>query len=351
MRAKGIAALATAAVGVGAGLVAQRSAIQRRRRTDPEAGEPFGKQRGHSPRTISLPDGARIFIEEAGPPSRKGAVFIHGSAMRNDTWHYQMEGLGGHRLVFYDLRGHGLSQPKGDADFSIRTLAEDLGKVIEEADLDEVVIVGHSIGGMVALEHCHLNPGLVGSKIRGVVLLNTTHRPAVETLLGGASVARIERFFRRPLDVMGSRAEYVERLRKIIKPSDSIFMVVAAAAFGPHASAKQIDFTYDMLAETSADVLFDLMKSYRDFDVTEHLGEIKVPALVVGGTHDRLTVLAASEHLAANLPKAELKVLTGCGHMSMLERHRDLNRLMTAFLDDALGPPDVSELDGDASSL
>jgi pimeloyl-ACP methyl ester carboxylesterase len=150
---------------------------------------------------------------------------------------------------------------------------------------------------------------------------------------------------------MGSRAEYVERLRKIIKPSDSIFMVVAAAAFGPHASAKQIDFTYDMLAETSADVLFDLMKSYRDFDVTEHLGEIKVPALVVGGTHDRLTVLAASEHLAANLPKAELKVLTGCGHMSMLERHRDLNRLMTAFLDDALGPPDVSELDGDASSL
>lgn len=341
MKRKGVAALATAAVGLGAGLVAQRSAVQRRRRTDPEAGERFGKRRGHSPRTISLPDGARLFIEEVGPGSRSGAVFIHGSAMRNDMWHYQMEGLGDHRLVFYDLRGHGLSQPKGDADFSVRTLAEDLKLVIDEADLDEVVVVGHSIGGMIALEYARLNPTLLGSKVRGLVLLNTTHRPAVETLLGGASLARVERFLRKPLDAVGSRAEYVERLRKIIKPTDSIFMLVAAAAFGPHASAKQIDFAYDMMADTPADVLFDLVRSYRDFDVTDHLEEIQVPALVVGATHDRLTVLAASEHLAAHLPQAELRVLNGCGHMSMLERHRDLNRLLTAFLDDAFGTPDA----------
>lgn len=343
MKRKGVAALATAAVGLGAGLVAQRSAVQRRRQTDPEAGERFGKRRGHSSRTISLPDGARIFIEEIGPKARKGAVFIHGSALRNDTWHYQMEGLGDHWLVFYDLRGHGLSQPKGDADFTIRTLADDLKRVIDEADMDEIVIVGHSIGGMVALEFCHRNRDWLAGRLRGVVLLNTTHRPAAETLLGGASVARLERFLRRPLDAMGSRAEYIDRLRKIIKPSDSIFMMVAAAAFGPHASARQIDFTYDMLADTSADVIFDLLKSYRDFDVTEHLSEIDLPVLVVGATHDRLTVLSASEHLAAHLPKARLEVLRGCGHMSMLERHRDLNRLLVAFLDDALGSPEAGD--------
>lgn len=337
MRRKGMTALATAAVGLGAGLVAQRSVVQRRRRTDPEAGEVFGKRRGHSPRTIELGDGARLAIEEVGPPSRKGAVFIHGSAMRSDMWHYQMEGLADHRLVFYDLRGHGLSQPKGDAPFTMPTLADDLAKVIEAASLDEVVIVGHSIGGMIALELCRSHTDLLGDLVKGIVLLNTTHRPAAETLIGGAGAARVERFIRRPLDMMGSRAEYIERLRKIVKPTDGIFMMVSAAAFGPNASAKQIDFTYDMLADTSADVIFDLLRSYRDFEVTEHLSDINVPALVVGSTHDRLTVLEASRYLAANLPKAELVVLDRCGHMSMLERHRDLNRLLTTFLDDTLG--------------
>lgn len=330
-------ALAGAVAGLGIGLVAQRSLVNRRRRNDPEAAEPFGKRRGVRPRTIELPDGARLFIEEAGPASKRGAVFVHGSVLRTDVWHYQLEGLGDHRLVFYDLRGHGLSRPKGDAEFSVTTLAEDLLAVIEDAGLEEVVLVGHSVGGMVALQLCHLHPELLGSTVKGLVLTNTTHRPAAETIVGGAAVARVEHALRRPLDFIGVRHESVERLRAILKPSDSLFLAVAFAAFGSHASARQIDFTYDMLSDTTADVIFELIKSYRDFDVTDHLGDINVPTLVLAGTQDRLTVAEASEHLAAELPKAELKVFEGCGHMTMLERHREFNELVQGFLDDNLG--------------
>jgi pimeloyl-ACP methyl ester carboxylesterase len=319
-------------------LVAQRSLIARRRRDDPEGGEVFGKRRGTRARKIALDDGAQLFIEEAGPASKRGAVFIHGSCLRTDTWHYQLAGLGDHRLVFYDLRGHGLSQPKGADDYTITRLALDLEHVIEDAGLDEVVLVGHSVGGMIALELCRMRPELWGDRFKGLVLMNTTHRPAVETLIGGAAVAKLERIVRRPLDVLGSQAHYIERLRKIIKPSDSIFMAVSIAAFGPQPSAKQVDFTYDMLADTPADVIFDLVRSYRDFGVTDHLAEIAIPALVIGGTHDRITVAEASEHLASHLPKAELKLLDRCGHMSMLERHREVDRLLTGFLDDTLGP-------------
>jgi pimeloyl-ACP methyl ester carboxylesterase len=134
-------------------------------------------------------------------------------------------------------------------------------------------------------------------------------------------------------------------LRKIIKPTDTVFMAVSVAAFGPHASAKQIDFTYDMLADTPMDVIFDLIKSYRDFEVTDHLSQLTVPALVIGGTHDRLTIPKASEHLAENLPKAELKILQGCGHMSMLERHRELNKTLEGFFDDVLGAERKVSLD------
>ena len=337
MNAKGMTALAGAALGVGAGLVAQRTAINRRRRNDPEGGEAFGARRGQRSQVVHLGDGAQIFVEEVGPESRRGAIFIHGSCLRTDAWHYQMPGLGGHRLVFYDLRGHGLSQPKGDSDYTIRTLGDDLLRIMDEVGLDEAVVVGHSVGGMIALDVCRRHPELLGSKIAGLVLLNTTHRPGAETILGGATVAKVERVSRRPFDALGSRAGQLDALRKVIKPSNTIFMAVSLAAFGPHASAKQVDFTYDMLAETPGDVIFDLVRSYRDNDVTEHLAAITVPALVVAGTHDRLTMSHASESLAEHLPKAELSLLNGCGHMSMLERHRDVNRLLTGFFDDILG--------------
>jgi pimeloyl-ACP methyl ester carboxylesterase len=111
---------------------------------------------------------------------------------------------------------------------------------------------------------------------------------------------------------------------------------VSFAAFGPHASARQIDFTYDMLAETPTDVLFDLFKAYRDFEVTDLLPDVTVPVLVMTGTHDRITVPGASQFLAENLPKAELKVFENCGHMTMLEKHGDFNTMLTVFLDEVL---------------
>ena len=332
----GIVALAGTAVGVGVGLAAQRAAVRRRRLNDTEVAEPFGKRRGTRPRTMELPDGARLFIEEAGPKSKKGAVFLHGSALRTDVWHYQLEGIGDHRLVFYDLRGHGLSQPKGDRRYNITTLIEDLLAVIEDSGLHEVVLVGHSVGGMIALDLCSSRPDLLGSSIKGVVCVNTTHRPAYETVTGGAAIARLERVLRHPLDALGKAHERVDRLRKIIKPSDSLFMAVSFAAFGPHASAKQIDFTYDMLAETPTDVLFDLFKAYRDYDVTDVLPDVTVPVLVLTGTHDRITVPGASEFLADNLPKAELKVFERCGHMTMLEKHGEFNTMLAAFFDEVL---------------
>ncbi len=338
MKKRGLAALAGAAVGVGAGLVVQRSAVNRRRRNDPEAAVPFGTKRGDRQRLVHLPDGADLYVEEAGPPSRRGAVFVHGSALRTDLWHYQMDGIGGHRLVFYDLRGHGRSQPKGDLDFTIENLARDLEAVIDDAELEEAVVVGHSVGGMIALQLCALRNEWLGSRIKGIVLCNTTYRPAYDTSIGGAVVSKLERVIRHPLDALAGQHDRIERLRKIVRPTDQIFFAVAYAAFGPGGSAKQIDFTYDMTADTSADVIFDLVKCYREYDVTEILSEVTIPALVLAGTHDRLTIAGASEYIAEHLPKAQLHVLKGCGHMTMLERHDEFNELVGEFLDDVLGP-------------
>jgi pimeloyl-ACP methyl ester carboxylesterase len=336
---KGLWALAGTAVTVGLGLTAQRSWVNARRRNDPEAAEAFGSRRGERSRFVELVDGGRLFVEEVGPESPHGAVFVHGSALRTDVWHYQLAGIGGHRLVFYDLRGHGRSQPKGDAEFSVKTMAGDLKAVIEDSRLERVVVVGHSVGGMIALQLCADEPDFARSHVAGLVLAHTTYRPAFETVLGGAVLSRLERLVRRPLDVLGSQAHRLENLRRIVRPSDTVFLVVSLAAFGPHPSARQVDFVYDMLAETPTDVLFDLVRSYRDFDVSEALEQVEVPALVIGGSHDRITLPGASEHLATHLPDAHLEMMQACGHISMLERHERFSALVAGFLDEHLGRP------------
>jgi pimeloyl-ACP methyl ester carboxylesterase len=152
-RSNGVA-LATAAAGLAAGVVAERLALKKRRARDPESDEAFGSKRGGRSHRLDILDGASLFIEETGPRSKRGVVFVHGSGLRTDMWHYQIDAFEGRRLIFYDLRGHGLSQPKGEDDYSIKRLARDLRVVIEDRRLEEVVIVGHSVGGMVAQQLC-----------------------------------------------------------------------------------------------------------------------------------------------------------------------------------------------------
>ncbi len=349
MKRNGWLALAGTATGLAVGLAAERAALQRRRRHDPEGGQDFGRVRGEHARKIELQDGARLFIEELGPRSDAGIVFIHGSTLRTDVWHYQMLGLEGRRRIFYDLRGHGLSQPKGDAGFHISTLADDLQGVLEDCALKEAVLVGHSVGGMIALELCKSRPEVLGAPVKGLVLLNSTHRPAIETIIGGAAVARFERATRRPFDLVGRQSLHIDRLRRAVKPSDAIFWGVAIAAFGPRPSPKQVDFTYELVGDTPAGVMFDLVRCYRDFDMTDHLGRIHAPALVVSGTHDRLTVTDASRQLAARLPNSELVVLEGCGHMSMLERHAEVNTMIERFVKRILDRGDAPP-EGEAAS-
>lgn len=331
-----VLALAGAAVAAGAGIAAQRKVINKRRRNDPEKDVEFGSLRGDRTRTFDLEDGAHIFVEEFGAESPSGVVFVHGSVLRTDVWHYQMQGIHGHRLVFSDLRGHGQST-RGEADYSIKVLGQDLLATLDELGLEEVVVVGHSVGGQVAMQMCHDNLDLLGSRVKGLVLVNTSYGPFTETLIASGVIARVERITRRPFDAIGKRHEAIEKIRKFVRPSDAVFWGVALAAFGEGASPKHIDFTYDMLADTPVDVIFDLVKSYRDFDLADHLHELTVPALVLGGTHDRLTLPKASLHLAANLPKADMHIFDGCGHMPMLERHEEFNVLMQQFVDDNLG--------------
>ncbi|CAN5681268.1 hypothetical protein BH18ACT15_BH18ACT15_14190 [soil metagenome] len=345
-RGQGVVRLAGAVLGLGGGIIAEHTLVGRRRRHDPESAEDLGGRQGARRRLLARPDGARLQIEEAGPPARSGIVFVHGSALSAAVWHYQMNGIRGHRCVFFDLRGHGLSQPKGAAPFTVGTLARDLRAVIREAGLDTVVIVGHSLGGMAALQLLVEEPEPADVDVTGLVLAGATYGPAAETLIGGAVIARAERLIRRPFDMLGTQSARLDGLRRLNRASDALFWSVTFAAFGPLPSAKQVDFAYGLLAGTRADVIFDLVRCLRAFDVGKRLGEVTVPVLVVAGSHDRLTIPEASRYLAEHLADARLVVLDRCGHLPMLERHSEFNEWLGDLADDSLGQAGLDDGNG-----
>ena len=100
-----------------------------------------------------------------------------------------------YRLIVWDLPGLGLSKQPDNHDYSLENLARDLDAVIALAGGRPVVLVGHSIGGMISLTHCKLFPQAMGTRVCGLVLVNTTYTNPVRT----TSMAGLKTALQKPL--------------------------------------------------------------------------------------------------------------------------------------------------------
>lgn len=149
-----IAAGGAAVAGALVGVVAERG-LMARFFTSSGGDEAYGSLHGESVRVVA-DDGTSLYAEVDEPEDPRFAdvtvVFSHGYSLNLDTWHYQRRDLRGRaRLVFWDQRSHGRSQrgPQGSA--TIDQLGRDLAAVIAEcAPTGRIVLVGHSMGGLVA---------------------------------------------------------------------------------------------------------------------------------------------------------------------------------------------------------
>jgi pimeloyl-ACP methyl ester carboxylesterase len=90
----------------------------------------------------------------------------------------------------------------------------------------------------------------------------------------------------------------------------------------------QVRFLESMLAEATQPTMEGLLESLARVNLSGLLGSIDLPTLVTVGTHDRLTPPWHSRRLETRLPDARLVELARCGHMPMLERRREFDRLL-----------------------
>jgi len=311
----GLAAGAAATV-AGAAYASERVAAGRlRRKTDADAGEEL-VPRADEVRSLPGPDGGSISVigRGEGPP----ILLSHGVTLSSRTWVKQMESLpdGGFRAIAYDHRGHGQST-LGEGGHTLDTLADDMRAVLEGLDLTDVVIVGHSMGGIAAQLLCLRHPEVAARRVAGMVLLSTLSRTALAA----------NRHLLRALERITGAAPDAGGLLGLT----NLGLLVARIGFGADPQPSQVELTRQMIAACDPATRKAAPRALLGLDISRELQHIRVPALVVCGTNDVITPPAESRRIARRIPGARLELLDGGGHMLMLERAERVDELIVGF--------------------
>lgn len=232
-----------------------------------------------------------------GPDS---LLFIHGAGGTHKHWGSQVQGLKGANRYAVDLPGHGRSTGEGRT--SISAYAEVILLLLDDLALDEVTLVGHSMGGAIS-QYLALNHP---SRVDRMVLVGSGARLRVlPSLLEG-----MLRDFPSTVEMMLSWAY-----------SDSTSPELARLARGEW-------------LENDPQVVHDDFAACDKFDVMDELAGIGCPTLVLCGEDDKLTPPKYAHYLRDNIPRATLAIIPQAGHMVMMEQPDSVNDAIQRFLID-----------------
>lgn len=309
--AAGAAALAGAAYG------AERLVVARaRRRPDPDAGR-VRLPEADRVQTVVTEDGSRLHTLRRG--EGLPLVLAHGVSLDHRTWIHQLRSLpaAGFEAVAFDHRGHGRST-LGGGGYGVEPFAGDLRAVLEQLDLRDAVVVGHSMGGVAALVSALEHPEFVRERVRGLVLVSSVARVPL------ARRAAVTRTTRR-------LAPRFPDTRRLWDAADLGFLI-ARIGFGRDPRPSHVELVRQMWIDNTVRSRTEAPLSLVGLDLTAELPRLSLPVTVIGGTADVLAPIWNSRELARLIPGARLDVFPGGGHMLMLERAAELDRVVVDFV-------------------
>ncbi|MGW0706137.1 alpha/beta hydrolase [Streptomyces sp. NPDC002643] len=259
-------------------------------------------------------DGATLVYDDEGPredlrdgeahhdSDRVPLVFVHGWTANRRRWDHQLAYFAAKRRVIrLDLRGHGESSGAGVR--TIEELAKDVLALVDHLTIERFVLVGHSMGGMIAQT------------------IALSHPDRVDRMVLVGSISRMTYSRGRGLLMAAStRVPYK--------------LFVAAniqRAFAPGHPREEIREHIRAAAATPREVVMTLYGAMRAFDVLDRVPEISTPTLIVHGYHDIQLPLSQMLRTAKAHPNAVLRVLDA-GHELPVEKPAELTATLDAFL-------------------
>ncbi len=268
-------------------------------------------------------DSQQIHAVEEGHPNRQVALLIHGWS---SSW-YAMSPLIGllsqrFRAIAVDLPGYGISPPLPER-VTIPAYADVLANFVERVTDGPVVLVGHSMGGMISLTMALRYPELV----ERMVLIGPTISGRLSTYINlvVSPITILERFGLGSLIVSAVERTLVGITDRIMRP----------ASF-----AERSGITREQLTRIQADVRrpgqgrirAECFFAMRENDLRGKLGQVEAPALVIWGAEDNTVPLRDAGVIADEWPLAELRIIPKAGHWPHFEVPDTVRRLVASFL-------------------
>jgi pimeloyl-ACP methyl ester carboxylesterase len=224
-------------------------------------------------------------------------------------------------VIAVDLRGFGASDKPIDDLYSVFDQAEVIQAFIEQENLRDLTVIGHSFGGGITLALALKSAGERQPRIRNIVLIDSiAYRQPIPTffrLLQVPMVGEVSMTLVPPevQATQGLRLAYYDREK------------ITARAIAEYASTLYSPAAKHALTKTVEHIIPDNID-----DLAQRYKTIKFPALVLWCQQDKVVPVFFGHRLRADMPSAELTVLADCGHMPQEEKPEDTVRAIQSFL-------------------
>jgi pimeloyl-ACP methyl ester carboxylesterase len=255
-------------------------------------------------------NGVRLVYDEygSGPP----VIAIHGWGGCRQVWKPQVGDFSrAHRLIAIDLPGHGDSgRPQGDHHYSPPAVADDVRALMDRLQIDRAVLMGQSMGTFISQLVYHSD----ATRVRALVLTGAISGSPPKGRIAGLWVDDLV----KDIEANGIK-NYLERnIQYFFSPG-----------FDP-AIQKASTVECYKLAQHAA---IAYARSVSGYSIRDRLGDIRVPTLIINGTHDGRTPPEESEFMNRHIPDAWLKLIKGAGHLANVEQPAVFNRAVLSFVD------------------
>ncbi len=303
------------------------------RKSGGEAAKAHPTSRGTEHR-VKRPDGSELYAQTFGPDNAPPIVMTHGWSVDSTEWDYSRDALAkGHRLILWDLPGLGKSSRPANNDYSLENLARDLDAIVGLAGGKPVVLLGHSIGGMINLTYCQVFPEALGHRVAGIVQVHTSYTNPVKTAKQHALYEALQKPILEPL------CHPMIWLAPVFWVMNWISYLNGSTHRSTHKSSFSGNEAREHLAKVSRygpkawpGVVGRGMLAMFRYDATRTMDTVPVPCLIVPGDLDELTTPEASVTMVESLPKATLHTLKPARHMGHMEHHGEFVATVSGFV-------------------
>jgi pimeloyl-ACP methyl ester carboxylesterase len=258
-------------------------------------------------------------------PDVDTVLMVHGYGASAFSWRYWAPRLAERaHVILVDLKGSGSAPKPDDGMYRPEDQAESLHRLILQRDLRQLTIVGHSLGGGIALLLAlRLQDEDEGRLARLVIVAGAAYEQRLPPFV---ALARYRWIGIALFRLLGAWLVIRKVLRSIVYDPAGVTDVQVEGYAAPLDDAGAL--------RALIDSALNLVPAQIDA-LNARFPELDVPTLILWGRHDRVVPLWVGERLLGALPDASLHVFEKCGHMPAEEVHEESFARLTSFLDEA----------------